>query len=83
MECCLYCGRDTASQYKICARCTGGAKPAFFSQINDTKDRQTLAINCDNPILDDLEYTDYYKTIDAENDWGKKSTERFIKRMNK
>ena len=35
------------------------------------------------PVLDDLEYTDYYKTNAPDCNDGRKSTEKFIARMNK
>ena len=83
MECCLYCGRDTAAVRQICFRCRGLTRPKNASQINDTKDRQQVKIEQDGPVLDDLEYTDFYKVNAPHVDSGRKSTEKFIDRMNK
>ena len=85
LKCCDVCGRDTRAKYGTCARCIGGVRSQNCSQINDTKDRPLLGLDIDNPILDDLEYTDFYKTNSPPKycSTGKESTEKYIKKMNK
>ena len=82
---CESCGRDTVAKAGVCARCIGLGRPQGFAQINDTKDRPVLLLEIDKAILDDLEYTNFYKTNSPPDycDDGCKSTERFVKRQNK
>jgi hypothetical protein len=51
--------------------------------IRERLGRPVITIYNDGPVLDDLEYTDYYKTNAPKCNDGRKSTERFISRMNK
>jgi hypothetical protein len=51
--------------------------------IRERLGRPVITIHNDGPVLDDLEYTDYYKTNAPDCNDGRKSTERFIARMNK
>ena len=51
--------------------------------IRERLGRPVLKTGNYGPVLDDLEYTDYYKTNAPDCNDGRKSTEKFIARMNK